>query len=89
VKAHHVERRQGVQLFGLRDPVVIGVLPQPQPDEDCIARVYQPVGVAAFERLVERRESEEAVGGGSNGRLRRDVAEEFPPAVDHAVAVAV
>jgi hypothetical protein len=88
VEAHHVERLKRVQFTRLADAVVVRVAPQPQAREDRIPAINHAVRVAAFDGFVEGRECAEAVGRAARG-LRREVAEEFAPAVYPPVAVAV
>ena len=77
-----------MQLSRLRDTVVIGVLPQKQRGENCVAPIYSAVTIAAVPRFVEFSQREKAIG--TVGRsLRRKITEEFPAIVNYAIAIAI
>src|ERR1044072_2236662 len=89
MKARHGQRRKGRKLFGLRDAVVVHVLPETQVGEGGVARVYHSVAVPAPRRVVKGREGVETVRGVVRRRLWGGVAEQSPSAVDCPVPVAV
>src|SRR5690349_7817347 len=75
-----------VQLRGLRDPVVISILPEAQLCEDRVLFVDRAIAI-----VVILREGKEAVPQRASGRLRlrRGVSEHLGAIVDDAVTVAV
>src|SRR5204863_786994 len=81
IELRDVEILESMELGGLRNAVVVRVLPKAQRGKDRIAAVDHSVGIAAILDLVVLGEREVAVWR-RRLRLRREVAEELPAVVD-------